>query len=74
MAQCNSVNVRPLNSELDEIKWGAKNGEKVTLRLSSDVTGNGTDETSFPHKLLLTDRQVLKIHKAFVYNYSASIN
>ena len=32
------------------------------------MIGNFDDETKFPHKLLLTDRQVANIRKAFA-NY-----
>ena len=34
---------------------------------------NSTDETNFPHKLLLTDTQVSKICKAFSKDISANI-
>ena len=33
----------------------------------------GDDETNFPHKLLLTNRQVANLHKAFANNSSANI-
>ena len=43
-----------------------KNGTEVTLNLSSNLIRNFDDETNFPHKLLLTDTQVvLKFRKAF---------
>ena len=29
------------------------------------MIGNSDDETNFPHKLLLTNRQVSNLHKAF---------
>ena len=37
----------------------------VILRLSSNMIGNSDDETNFPHKLLLTNRQVRNLRKAF---------
>ena len=37
------------------------------------MTGNPDDETNFPHKLLLTNRQVANIRKAFPNNSSANI-
>ena len=37
----------------------------MVLRLSSNIIGNSDDETNFPHKLLLTNRQVSNLHKAF---------
>ena len=33
----------------------------------------GNNETNFPHKLLLTDRQVLSLRKSFTNNSSADI-
>ena len=35
------------------------------------MIGNSDDETNFPHKLLLTDRQVANLRKSFA-NYSSS--
>ena len=37
------------------------------------MIGNSNDETNFPHKLLLTDTQVLKICKAFPNGWSTRI-
>ena len=37
------------------------------------MTGNSDDENNFPHKLLLTNRQVANIRKAFPNNSSANI-
>ena len=37
------------------------------------MIGNSNDETDFPHKLLLTDRQVSRPHKAFASNSSTNI-
>ena len=42
-----------------------KNGTKVTLKVSSNVAGNSSDETYFPHKFSLTNTQVLRLRKAF---------
>ena len=35
---------------------------------------NSNDETNFPHKLLLTNKQVSKFRKAFTNSWSANIN
>ena len=40
-----------------------KNETEVVLRLSSNMIGN--NETNFPHKLLLTDRQVSSLRESF---------
>ena len=34
------------------------------------MIGNSNDETNFPHKLLLTNRQVANLHKAFANHTS----
>ena len=46
---------------------------KVALNLSSNIVRDSNDENSFPHKLLLTNRQVSKLCKAFANNCSANI-
>ena len=45
--------------------------ETVVLRLSSNMIGD--DETNFCHKLLLTDRQVANLRKAFADKSSTDI-
>ena len=37
------------------------------------MIGNSNDQTKFPHELLLTDRQVSSIRKAFSNNSAADI-
>ena len=37
----------------------------VTSKISSDVVGDTNDENNFPDKLLLSNKQVLRIHKTF---------
>ena len=56
MTQYNSLNVKLSNSQLNKLKSAIKNETKVVLRLSSNMIGDTSDETNFPHKLLLTDR------------------
>ena len=73
MTQYNSLNVKLSNSQLNKLKSAIKNETEVILRLSPNMIGNSNDETSFPHKLLLTDRQVLSICKSFGDNSSADI-
>ena len=47
------------NSQFNELKSGIKNGgAEVTLKLSSKVDGDSNDQSSFLHKLLLTNTQV----------------
>ena len=61
MTQYNSVNVKLLNYRLDKLKSAAHNETLVTLRLSSFTNGNSNDETNFPHRLLISDRQISKL-------------
>ena len=60
--------------QLTKLKSGTKNGSEVTLKLSSIVVGDSNDETTFPHKLFLTNAQVLKFWKAFSNSSSTNIN
>ena len=50
-----------------------KKGSDVILRLSSNMIGNSDEETNFPHKLLLTNRQVAYLRKAFANHTSTDI-
>ena len=65
MAQYNSLNVKISNSQLNKLKSAIKNESDVVLRLSSYMIGNSDDNTNFPHELLLTNRQVANLRKAF---------
>ena len=71
MTQYNSLNVKLSNSQLNKFKSAIKNETEVVLRLSSNMIGD--NETNFPHKLLLTNRQVSNLRKAFANNLSADI-
>ena len=70
MTQYNSLNVKPSNSQLNRLKSAIKKNE-IVLRLSSNMISD--DETNFPHKLLLTNRQVLNLHKAFADQSSTDV-
>ena len=65
MTQYNSLNIKLSNSQLSNLKSAIKNENDVVLRLSSKIVGNSNDNTNFPHELLLTNRQVANIRKAF---------
>ena len=73
MAQYNSLNVKLSNSQPNKLKSAIKNEAEVVLRLSSNMIGNSDDETNFPHELLLTNRQVANLRKAFANNSSTDI-
>ena len=66
MTQFNSLNVKLSNSQLNKFKSVIKNETEVVLRLSSNMIGD--NENNFPDELLLTNRQVANLRKAFA-NY-----
>ena len=74
MTQYNSLNVKLSNSQLNKLKSAIKNKTDVVLRLSSNMIGNSGDNTNFPHELLLTNRQVANLRKAFAKNTSTVLN
>ena len=71
MAQCNSLNVKLSNSQLNNLKSAIKNETEVVLRLSSNMIGD--NETNFPHNFLLTNRQVTNLRKAFANKLTTDI-
>ena len=73
MTQYNSLNVKLSNSQLNELKSSIKNETDVVLRISSNMVSNSNDNTNFPHELLLTNRQVANIRKAFANHSSTDI-
>ena len=73
MTQCNSLNVKLSNSQLNKLKSAIKNEIEVVLKVSSNRIGNSDIETNFPHKLLLTNRQVSNHLKASGNNSSTYI-
>ena len=73
MTQSNSLHVKLSNSQLNKIKSSIKNETDVVLRISSNMVGNSNGNTNFPNELLLTNRQVANIRKAFAKNTSTDI-
>ena len=71
MTQYNSLNVKLSNLQLNKLKSAIKNKNEVVSRLSSNMVGD--DETNFPHQLLLTNRQVANLCKAFTNKSSTDI-
>ena len=71
MTQYNDLNVKLSSSQLNKWKSAIKNETDVVLRLSSNMIGD--NETSSPHKLLLTNRQLVNLRKAFTNNSSTDI-
>ena len=83
MAQYNSLNVKLSNSQPDKLKSAKTHththtpththNTDVVLRLSSNMIDNSDNKINFPHELLLTNRQVANIGKAFANNLSTDI-
>ena len=71
MTQYNILNVKLSNSKLNKLKLAIKSETEVVLRLLSNMIGY--NETNFPHKLLLTNRQVANLHKVFSNHLSTDI-
>ena len=72
MTQYNSLNVKLSNSHLNKLKSAiSRRSAEVVLRLSSNIIGD--NETNFPHKLLLTNRQVANLRRAFANHLSTDI-
>ena len=67
MTQYNSLNVKLSNSQLNKFKSAIKNETELVLKLSSNMIGD--NETNFPRKLSLTNRQVSNLRKAFQIIY-----
>ena len=70
MTQYNSLNVKLSNSQLSKLKSAIKNETEVALRLSSNMIGNSDDNSNFRQELLLTNRQVANIGKAFAFTFA----
>ena len=73
MTQCNSLNVKLSDSQLNKLKSAISNKIEVVLGLSSNMIGNSDDKINFPHELLLTNRQFANPCKAFANNSSTDI-
>ena len=70
MTQYNSLNVKFSNLQLNKLKSAIKNGTDVVLRLLLNMVYNSNNESNFPHRLLLTIRQILSLRKAFANHTS----
>ena len=67
------VNVKLSTSELNKLKSAIKNENDVVIRLSLNMIGDSNNKGNFPYGLLLTNRQVSSICKAFPNNSSVDI-
>ena len=68
MTQYSSLNVKLSNSQLNILKSVIKNESEVVLRLSSNMIDDSDDKINFSQELLVTNRQVSNLRKAFANN------
>ena len=73
MTQYNRASVKLSTSQLNKLESPIKNENDVVTRLSLNMIGDSNDKGNFPHELLLTNRQVSSIRKAFANNSSVDI-
>ena len=73
MTQYNTLNVKWSSSQFNKLKSEIKRETGVTLNLSSNAVSDSNDENNFLRKLLLSNTQVSRLHKAFTDNYFANI-
>ena len=73
MTQYNKVHVKLSTSQFNKLKSASKNENDVVIRSSPSMICDSNDKTNFPHELLLTNRQVSSIRKAFANNLSVGI-
>ena len=64
----------PANIFMTELETIIDTFVKKILRLSSNMIGNSNDESNFPLKLVLPDRQVARLPTAFTNNSTANKN
>ena len=74
MTQYNSLNVKLSNSQLNKLKSAIKNESEVVLRLSSNMIDDSDDKINFSQELLVTNRQVSNLRKAFANSSTTNIN
>ena len=70
MIQYNSLNVKLSNSQLDKLKSAIVDGTEVVLRLLSNMIDDSDDKINFPPELLLTNKKVASLRKAFAHKSS----
>ena len=73
MAQYNKLNTKLSNSQLIKLKSAIKNETYAVIILSPNLISDSNGKSNFPHELLVTDRQVSSVRKAFSNNLSADI-
>ena len=68
MTQCNTLNIKVSNSQLNKFKSEIKNNTEVTfIKTLSNTVGDCNDENNFPHKFFLT--KLLEIIPQLIQNH-----
>ena len=70
MVECNTINAKLSDLQLNKLKSAVKNKQGTTLRMSARMF-NGNNLT---HELLLTTRQTTKLRNAIENNMATDIN
>ena len=73
ISQCDILNVKLPNLQINQLKSEIKNGTEVTLKILSNVVGNSNDENNFTNKFLLTNAQASRLSETFENNSLANI-
>ena len=69
MVECNTINAKLSDSQLNKLKSAVKNKQETTLTMSARMfNGNNV-----PHKLLLTTRQITKLRNPIENNMATYI-
>ena len=74
MTRYNRVNVKLSRPQLNKLKAAIQNENDVVITLSPNMIGDSNDKTNFPDELLLTERQVSSIRRAFSNIYQLILN
>ena len=69
MVECNTVNAKLSDSQLNKLKSAVKNRQGTTLIMNTRMFG----ANNLPHELLLTTRQTTKLRNAIENNLSTDI-
>ena len=73
MTLYNNLCLKFSNSQLKKLQAVIKNCPELFLKLLSNAISNSVDETTFPHRLLLTNTQALRIRRVFINNSSNNV-
>ena len=58
MTQCNTLNLKLSNSQLNKLKSAITKWNRSNFKFLSSIIGGSIAGNNFPHKLLLTNRQI----------------